>query len=639
MHELHLVPSLLRLCVCTTLLTALQAMEDPTLAPGEEPSEDAIVVTATRVSSPAGSATQVVHTLDAQDTRLAGEFTKPLDMLDQLPGVFTIGGLGGGVGGATYLTIRGSGSEGTRLLVDGVPLTMPWASHGQFALESLPLSATLGGVDLVKGVQPIYGSNAVGGVVNQRSLRPTSAHEQAVRLEVGSFDQLLGLVSATGMVDENWGYAVSASYFDTSGQSAQTASPDGNPQGHEEDGLTRGDATARVEYQADWGLAYASLLVIDSAHDYDAFAQPDSAHEEVRLQTLRAGTGAVWQNGADWELQTDLAYTDYSGTRHEGDPAIDTDSEGTDTWFALRAQNTSLDHLTLSLGADHLASEAHFYSTGYPPPDYLPVALAVTGDTATTGLWGRGVYQADGYELDATLRGESHSEAGEVVTWRLGGATWCWAQRIRLFASIGSGFRAPTVWELNDPNYGNPDLKSERSLAYEIGQVSSLTEGLTLSTTCFRTDFTDQITFDPVTFVSVNDAGESWAQGIESALAWDPTEGQTRFSLSHTYLETEDSAGERPDFQPWNTASFATTYFWLERTVWAGMRVDWVDGYNTYDGAIASRTLVGCQAGWQIDERYRVYGRVDNVFDTLYQPNVGYTGERRNAVLGVAARF
>ena len=204
---------------------------------------------------------------------------------------------------------------------------------------------------------------------------------------------------------------------------------------------------------------------------------------------------------------------------------------------------------------------------------------------------------------------------------------------------VGTGFRAPSLFELNDPNYGNPDLDPESSLGWELGHATTLLPGLSLGNTFFHTGFEDQISFDPTTFVSINLDGDSQVQGLESSLTWEPADGSHRLAANHTYVDAEDDDGATPYFKPRNTVGLAATWYWLDRAVWATLTLDWVDRYRVVGAEMEARTLAGVAAGWRIDERFTVYGRVRNLFDTTYAPNAGYSGEPLNAVLGASAEF
>lgn len=615
-----------------TSLAALAAAE-PTPQPAPEPSSEPLVVTATRL--PGGTAaTGSAQHLDDEDFHRRGGHANTLDALDPLPGTFTIAGLGGGLGGTTQLSLRGTATADTLLMVDGIPLHNPTATNGQFNPGFLPLASSAG-IDVLYGVQPLYGSRAVGGVINQLAATPTTEHEQQVRLEAGSFQQLLGAASASGPIGDHVGYVVGLSAYDAEGVSAQTDDPAGDPSGHEKDGFTRTDGTARLEYHDAWGRIWLSALGIDANNDFDGFNDPEAEAEGNEHDTLRAALGAEIAPGETWTLAADLAWTEYDNAVtftdfFTGDP-VTSDYEAADLYAALRGEWRGMPDWTLSAGADVLQQEGEFPGDAFTP--------GYEEDLSTLGLWTRAAYGQERWQADATVRGESHSETDDVVTWRVGASAWAWQEVLRLHASLGTGFRAPSLFELNDPNYGNPELEPESSLGWELGQATTLLQGLVLATTYFHTAFEDQISFDPNTFVTINLDGESQVQGLESSLTWEPADGSHRLDANHTYLDAQNDEDETPFFKPRNTATVAATWYWLHRSVWATFSVDWVDRYRVSGAEMDARTLAGLAAGWRIDERFTVYGRVRNLFDTVYAPNLGYSGEPLNAMLGVSAAF
>ena len=87
-------------------------------------------------------------------------------------------------------------------------------------------------MDILKGSQPIYGTAAVGGVINYQSLRPTDTWQALGRFEAGNHEQLAGEAQIAGPLTEHIGVALTASGYRTEGYSSQTdaGSPfGGNP--------------------------------------------------------------------------------------------------------------------------------------------------------------------------------------------------------------------------------------------------------------------------------------------------------------------------------------------------------------------------------------------------------------------------
>ena len=179
-----------------------------------------------------------------------GSTNDPIAAVQRQSGVFAIAA----PGGTSVLTLRGTANGDSQILLDGIPINDAAAFNGQFGFVALPGSVT-NRVDILKGSQPIYGSAAVGGVLNYQSLRPTDVWQSLARVEVGNLEQMAGEAQVAGPLTEEIGIALTATGYRTEGISAQTdaglatgANPDAQPGDSlefENDHYRKADATGR----------------------------------------------------------------------------------------------------------------------------------------------------------------------------------------------------------------------------------------------------------------------------------------------------------------------------------------------------------------------------------------------------------
>jgi vitamin B12 transporter len=235
-------------------------------------------------------------------------------------------------------------------------------------------------------------------------------------------------------------------------------------------------------------------------------------------------------------------------------------------------------------------------------------------------------------EVGAGVRWDDYETFGSEISPRLAVAWITGGHKLR--AAYGEAFRAPAVGELYFPFMGNPELEAERSRSFEVGYD----HGSGLSATLFRSDYDDLIIFGLATNRFEN-VGAANAQGVELALECRLTSA-LHASLSYTFTETEEEGADRPLVRrPRHAGSVFLGYD-------AG-RVD-ANVVATYTGARAdflpvapfSRTTNEADTIFDANVQFH-FGRVtpfvkiENLTDVDYEEVLGYPSPSRRAIIGV----
>ena len=214
-----------------------------------------------------------------------------------------------------------------------------------------------------------------------------------------------------------------------------------------------------------------------------------------------------------------------------------------------------------------------------------------------------------------------------------------------LRASYAEGFKAPTLYQLYAPYYGNATLKPETAKSYDFGVEQRLIgDRLVASATWFHRDTHNQIDGDPLSFVYFN-YDRTRAKGVELALTMRPTEGFT-IQGSYSFIDTENLTpgadfGNDLARRPRQSASVSADYrFGFGLSI--GGTVNIV-GDSFDNAANATRldgyALAGIRAEMPVTRSISVYGRVDNLFDEKYETVAGYGTYGRAAYGGIRLRF
>jgi len=283
---------------CFGILLSVRAAAADTGGDGAAASELApVVVTATRTAQPLDHTGTDMSVLSGAELQSAQRLFLT-DALAQLPGLTVT--RAGGPGQTTSLYIRGADAGQSLLLIDGVRINDPGAPDGAPNLNDL-LVSNIDRVEVLRGPQStLYGSDAIGGVVNLILRRggnsPVAAQFAA---EGGSLrtTRYNGAINGTDGIVE---YGGAVNYYDTGGISAAEVR-NGNT---EPDGYANLGATGSVRIHAgdQWSLDLRGIYT-RSRTDFDGYPPPDYAFvddPEFSRDQFRAGYAALngsWLDG------------------------------------------------------------------------------------------------------------------------------------------------------------------------------------------------------------------------------------------------------------------------------------------------------------------------------------------------------
>lgn len=593
-----------------------------------------IIISANRTETLAARTGSSVSVLTGVEVAATGE-PFALAALGRLPGVTTQ--QNGSINSEPGFSVRGAGAQYVRVLVDGIDIADPTGTQIAPSLGGF-LTGDTGRIEVLKGSQSaLYGGQAVGGVINITAPRPErDGISHAVRLEGGSYGTANGSY-ALGYRGARADGTLTVSGLRTDGFSAAEEA-DGNS---EADGYE----TARVSatgtfYATDTVSVFGTLSHQYERGEFDAFGGPggDDPDAYFRTRTTGALAGIAFA-AAGIENRLSLSYID-----------IDRDSFSFGSLFAPKGDRTRVDYvgttsvsetISLQFGADWSRERTRFDET----------------DTSSiTGLFAQATWApVSPLTLTAALRQDEHSEFGGYTTGRAT-AAYAASTATTLRGSIGTGFRAPSNYELFDPFSGNPDLEPETSLSWDLGVAHRFAgERGEVSAAIFHLEIDDLIEYvgaflppdfactGPCQYIRV--PGTSTADGFEFGASYAFTE-RWRVTGAYTYTDAETATGARRSRIPAHEISLGLAGQVTERVdlgVSGKLVADVVDtavepAPDQYDG-VGDYTLVDARVGYRLTDAAEAYLRVENLFDEEYQTALGYGTSGRAVFAGVSARF
>ena len=606
-----------------------------------------IVVTPNRTPTEKSKVGSKVETADEE--KIARE-AKPLitDYLTLMPGVSV--SAPGGAGQETSLSVRGADKKYVKTLFNGIDISDPTATQVQTSWEHLT-AGSVSGIEVLKGSQStLYGSDAVAGVIGISTLGgiDLGLHNE-VSIEAGSRGTVRGGYRLTG-ASETGRFSFSLNGLTTDGISRALANGtpalDTNPASLERDGYRNFTGNFAGEQQLNENVSvFAYGLLIKADGEFDDSGNPPTDNEfNTGNTTQKAG-----RVGFNFDLLDGRFKNTFSAQIFDVDRDLhlvsmfgpfDANYRGLRKKVDYQGAFEATDWATLQFGADSEWQSAKV--TGNYGTD--------TSDAfSLVGVWAQAILQpVDNLTLTAGGRHDHHSVFGGYDTWRLTGAYLFPDFGTKIHASVGTGYRAPSLYELYAPfGTGNPALQPEQSLSFDVGIEQTLLDGrLVADLTYFQLDTDNLIDYSYATSSYVQLPGVTRRRGIEASLVWQAAPWLD-LEAAYTYTRTKQPDGlERPRIPGHDIALSATVRPAEHWTITGTARavLDTTDrispSWGTFvDVDLDNYVLVDAKVAYQMNEDTEFYVRGENLLNQKYQVVKGYGMPGIGVFAGVKARF
>ncbi|MEM7281771.1 MAG: TonB-dependent receptor [Pseudomonadota bacterium] len=583
--------------------------------------DENIIVYGARLAQPVTEVGSSVTVITAEDIEaLNVEFV--LDAIATAPGV-TIN-QNGTFGGSASVRIRGASSEQTLVIVDGVVVNDPTSPGGGFNFARLD-PVNIERIEVLKGPQStLWGTDAIGGVVNIVTKQAGSGVGGRVFAQAGSFGSLRGGAEVGGG-NEQVDYRLSVSGHSTDGIS-KADEANGNT---EDDGFDSTTVSGKVGFNfAQDARVQANLLWTDAEVEFDSFAfgEQGNVGDGDELSKTEELSANVTLDFSLFDGKLDnfflVGFTDID-RQNLTDGAESFASEGDRTTFRYQGTLSINDSNRLAFGAEREENDSN------------------GEDTSIDGLFA--LYELQPTEqltLSAGLRRDDHEEFGGETTGRLA-AAFNPNDQITVTASWGEGFKAPTLFQTTffccGASAANPDLRPETSEAFDLG-VTLRTQDARgeIGLTYFDQDTTDLITFS-FAVGGYENIAEARSKGFEVT-------GRYRFndllegSLNFAHIDATDGTGAALVRVPENSGNLMLSLNPDGR--WSGnMLVTYNGSEPDPNGEVDSWTRVDLSGRYAFSETVELYARIENLFDEEYQQILGYGTPGASGFIGARLSF
>ncbi|HEY6511312.1 MAG TPA: TonB-dependent receptor [Burkholderiaceae bacterium] len=574
-----------------------------------------MVITANRVPQPTDKVIADLVVIDAEQIARAGPIGLA-ELLQRHAGAELSST--GGPGQPSGVFVRGTGTGQVVVLVDGVRVNS--STTGTTALEHLPL-AQIDRIEVLRGpASSLYGSDAIGGVIQIFTRAPDGIGAEA---NAGS-DQRGEIRAGVGGTTGDWTWSLNAGAMEVRSFSATNAS---HPFSYNPDDDPYRNKNANGALQWRWADGHRVSLRGTLSNATTHF---DSGPDTDDINHQRLGSLAIESQDRItdiWRSTLRLARgSDHSATDGAFPSTFDTDQDQATWQNDIRLGSTT----NLSAGAEW-RRERVTSSTEYTQTSRITSSLFVAAQHALGAV-----------ELEESRRSDHNTQFGTHTTGRVG-AGWAFAPDWRVTAAAGTAFRAPTFNDLYFPTQfgfsGNPNLEPERSRGVDAA-LRYRSGGTTVSLAAFYNDVKDLIAVDP-TFTTVINVNRARIHGttLTAAQGW----GAWRGDFEWTHQSPRDAATDNllvRRAQDHGRAGLAyDTGSWSVGgdVVASSFRYD--SAANTPASRMGGYGLLSLYANWSITREITLGARVLNATDKRYEIAQGYNTAPRQYLLTLAAAW
>jgi vitamin B12 transporter len=614
-----------------------QAAAKPAPKPPEQPAtpQPGIANSGQNVVSPTGIVTPInqvansVTVITAQDI-LTQQYRSAPDALNTVPGLNVV--QSGGTGAQTSIFTRGTNSNHTKVLVDGVDVSDP--STGTFDFAHL-LTYDISQIEVLRGPQSgLYGSDAIGGVISIITQKGEGPARWTALNEAGSFGTFNQGIGVSGSQD-NVNYSASVSHVHASDVPVtpfQLLPPGQQAIGNSYDNMTYSTKTGvNLSDSLTWNsvLRYTESTLLFTGNntpnaDFTVFF-PDAQQSQQTIHQFTGREEAVWSL-LDGRVKNyfGVNYTNY--WHADITPGVDLTAVTTGTRIKYDWHS-----VTEVVAGQNLIVGAERENSNLDSTDLS----AKTGNSAAFVEWQSNF--ANRFFLTANVREDDNDNFGQHMTFRIAPSVILPVTETTIKASYGTGFKAPTLSELFEsfPGFSipNPNLKPEQSRGADAGFEQPLFNNrIRFGSTYFKNDITDLIFFEPIpgSFLGQNiNIGHAITEGTENFVTFNVID-RVKVRSDYTFTRTVDTdTGLQLLRRP--KEKFSVTALWnpidpltLSATL---LHVsDWSD-IDRNTGAPVSApgyTIVNLRADYAINDQLKLFGRIDNVANVHYQNPTGF---------------
>ncbi|KUI96935.1 TonB-dependent vitamin B12 receptor [Vibrio sp. MEBiC08052] len=577
---------------------------------------DTMVVTANRFEQPAQSTLADVEVITQQDIHRSQAKSIP-QLLRNMIGIEI--SQNGGRGQNSSLFVRGTSSTQVLVLLDGARFAR--AAIGSVDFNQIPLTY-VERIEYVRGARAsLYGSEAIGGVINIITKARSQQEETQLSVGLGSLDSQEISVTTGFKVHDNNQLNVAVGHESTDGYNVHPVSGknDGDRHGFETNNALIGyvhDVNQQVSL-------FGNVRAYDNTYQYDSRGNKYESEKE----DIAAGFGGKYKSD---NLQSEVQLSTQRQKSWRYEQSLGKGSAGTtqDEVKQHTAQwinsYTAMPSLILSGGVD------------WREDSYDDITNHTQFSHDNFGLYGLASFHHDKTKLEVGIRNDDNEDFGNKATYNLA-AGYQLIPEFGVKASYGTAFKGPDLYQLHDATYGNVHLKPESSQNAELG-FHGVIQTVYWSLTGYDYQIDDLINYEFSSNSYNNIDGTSRIKGVELTSEFDT--GIVQHRISAEYKDARDAKNELLPRRAhvsykWNMTASFDVFDLSVNYLYIGKRDN--SAFDTV--TLPSYSLVDTAINYQANESVTIGGRIDNLFDKSYETSYGYPSPSRAYSINITYTF
>ena len=630
-REMKMNRKILILMVILLLLTAIDSLAEDKKISYDEYDLDEVTVTATKTEVYRHETGSSITVITADKIQKLGKMTV-LDVLQDVPGISIM--QYGTFGGSASIYLRGTKSGHTLVMLDGIELNDPMVSDRSFDIAHL-LADNIERIEIVRGAQStLYGSDAMGGVINIITKKGEEEFEGEASFEGGSFKTFKETFNLRGSRDK-LNYSLMITRLDTDGVSKAAG-------GTEADGYENTTLSTRLGYTLfENGNLDLVFRRTESEFEYDDGGNQDDPNKVGWRDSLMGKIAFDQFVSPLWDHKISFSYSETEREYKDDPDPVDT-GDDSHNWFNGDNKKFEWQHNFYPVDwSDITAGFEYEEESGYAD------GRASWDRFEGKAMDSKGYYLQNQFSLLDTLfitpglRVDDNECFGSETTYKISLSYLIPKAGTRLKANWGTGFKAPSLYQLYSPDYGDLGLNPDEGETYDIGFEQDLFyDKLSFGLTYFCNQFENMVDWDSNTWKYQN-VDNAEMKGLEFDGSFKATETLT-LGANYTYTKTRDNdtskeLARRPKsqatfnidwgFHPKGSLNISTSYI--------GER--WDDSSNTRE--MEAYTKVDLYSSYDLMENLQIFFRIENLFDEEFQQVHGYAGAGASFYGGIKASF
>lgn len=563
------------------------------------------------------------------------------DALRQVPGLDITEN--GGAGGLSHVRLRGAESRQTLVLIDNVRVGDPGSTGGEMDMSNISPD-DIERIEVLRGPQSaLYGSDAMGGVINIITKKGAREQKSSLTFEGGSYGTLSTRLSTSGAT-ERTSWAFSLSGFHSDGFSRY-----GYRIGRITSGLTiplENDSTDRIAGSARVTHRFGETAEIDvgfrrsqikaNVDNPGAFIWPRDDTFDKTKQTLTNLYGKVSFDTFGGLMRNQV--TLFSNWTDRTNRGLENCFEGWSVYACdviFRSRRVGAEYQgdinfgafgKTVIGARTEVEEALNREIWFPAFTNVP---RFNGNQTTNSVFA--LHQATYGRWSVSLGGRVDvvDNTNVFPTWRATTAYNIDETGTKFRASAGTGAKAASLYQ-RFSIYGTPSLRPEHNFGFDVGVDQRLfNDRVKVSLTAFDTWYRDLFDFDFLgnggngAYINV---GRARIKGLETSAEAIVVPDAWRVRAAYTNLRaTDETTGLRLLRRPRDTASVAVIYTGLPnlevegRVTYVGERIDVLNDFPYSRVTMPSYGKFDSRVSYKVNEQLTLFARAENITNARYQ--------------------